>query len=157
MEPQYYVIDYDREVALIDLKCQLQQKCESIDFPAKYSIDDLGHTLVRIFFYPSEGQEFTKSSVGKLCSALNKVFGIINKRPPNKTKDCHKDRYRWNRDFRKNEGTFHYTRYLKEYWPPTDDNSLGIDMYLLIERAPKLNCRVEKKEIQTTVYKAICD
>jgi len=143
------ITDYDEDRKTID-RCELlDRELETIPLDCQYSVDPLGHSLIRVFIYPIE-KEFTSIMLTKLMKELRLCFDFKNQAPPQDASAYDENKYRWTRDFREGEGVFHMLRYLEKHWD-------GIDLLFLIEQTPKLDCKLVKKTKIVDYYEANCD
>ena len=102
--------------------------------------------------YPAEVKEFNKGDIAKLTSLIQQAFGFVTLPVPKGCSEYSTQEYKWCRDFRENEGRFMLKRQISQ---THGDKTYKI--LFLIENAPKLNCRIESKVIEQTVFEAICE
>ena len=153
MEHQYpSTVDYVGQRVALDRVEILDHKMEKIEYDCRFSIDPLGTSLVRIFFFPAtEDKEFSQPKLREIMRVLSEKLGFKNTAPP-KGESGYKEQYhRWKRDFRESEGVFHMKRYLESFW-----DEPKCDLLLMIEQTPLLNCKLVKKTKEVEYYEADC-
>ncbi len=152
MKQYYGPEDYEAERKLVG-RCELlDNRMSEIDSDCRYYVSDMGRTIIQIYFYQSSSEKgFSEKKVRALMKVLNRHFVITNSTPPKDTESYGERHYRWTRDFREHEGTFHMCRYLNKFFDEPD-----CDLYLTIENAPLLNCKLIEKERTVRYFEADC-
>jgi len=138
MKPKYGdTIAKEREdaIKIFDRKIQVENLLLGMDFDARYSIDDMGKSFIRIFFYPALGEtEFSVNNRRKLIKEIFSIFGSG----------------KFKRDFRENEGTFLYICNYEHYFGKNQE------LYLLIEKAKEPRCTIKEKIVTKKIYVTDC-
>ena len=130
---------------------KLEPKMDSIELDfARYDLSTAYDDLARIFIYPHETGEFTPAQIVQIKRAIEWAFGFTDQPVPANTASYQQNKFKWQREFRESEGRFYITRKIR---PDIKE----LEILFVIERAPKLNCRIEQHEVTRTEYKAVCD
>jgi len=137
----------------IEIQSHIEEIMDNIDCDyATFNVHPLGYNFMRVFIYPAEVKEFNKGDIAKLTSLIQQAFGFVTLPVPKGCSEYSTQEYKWCRDFRENEGRFMLKRQISQ---THGDKTYKI--LFLIENAPKLNCRIESKVIEQTVFEAICE
>ena len=151
-------IQYPTEYASRKISLEREETLEEIvktmdcDFAAA-NVDVMGTTLFRLFVYPSPAKEFTKGQIAILRRLFESTFGFKSGKIHESDRESkyNWNKYKWVRDLRDNEGTFHQTRMINKFY----EDPIG-DLFILLECAPNNGCTVTKKERTVTYYESDC-
>jgi hypothetical protein len=154
MKPQYGAVDFKAEAQVVLRKETLAYKMDKIPCEyAAYHVDDMGHTFLRIFIYPTgDFKAFNDEQVRMIRKLLGQEFLFEDRFYPVDSLPSDRDKYCWVRDLRKDTGTVLWTRRLENFF-----ENPRADVYFLIERAPLGECKLLKKEVVVTQYEMHCE
>ncbi len=153
MERAWSNTSKEEKLLEIEIQSHVEELMDNVNCDyAKFNVDPLGYNFMRIFIYPVGEKDFTKTNISKLTRTIQQTFKFVTERIPKNSSGYHVQRYKWIRDFRDQEGRFMLKREIAR-----ECNDKTYKILFLIENAPKLNCRIEKKVIEQTVFEAICE
>ncbi len=152
MEKTYDTMNVKNEYLKLEIMQELETIMDSIEYDkAKYNLDSISYNFHRIFIYPTE-KEFKITQLTELTKTIQSRFQFITTRLPKDCSNYDTHKYKWIRDFRKEQGTFMLKRIIKREY-----KDIQYELFFLIENAPMLNCRLEKKTVEREIYEAICE
>ena len=137
----------------IEIQAHVEEIMDNIDCNyAEFSVGPMGCKFMRVFIYPIGEDDFKRAQIVMLTRAIQQAFRFVTTRTPKDCSEYKKQKYQWTREFRDSEGKFMVNREISWKYNDTEYR-----MLFLIENAPKLNCRIESKVVEQTVFEAICE
>jgi hypothetical protein len=141
-------LDWEKEVELIKRKKEIEDVLTEIVFPAYFNLEELGYSMIRIFFYPEGKKEFDPQETRLLRGILERTFEFKNKPGWDGKTEYSRRQHMWVRTIREYSGEFFWWREVNRY---PDANIM-----FFIENAPSGKCKLVQKEKVVKYFEADC-